>query len=284
MRRAAAWLVAAAMLTGTCEAQQVLRELPWTRAPEGAVLIPPRDGRPDASIRIERREGGTIRLLRIEKPPVATPDWAIVGQVRYDGVAGHGYLEMWNVFADGRYFSRTLGTDGPMGRLSGTSTWREFVLPFHSRPDTPPPVALEMNLVLPGAGTVEIGPVRLVQYAAAGGSSATLTSAWWSDRQGGVIGSAAGAAFGVLGAIVGWLASRTRARAFVLGATRAIVVLGVLALATGIVAVTSSQPYGVWYPLVLLGALACGVMWPAQRQFARRYREAEMRRLRALDA
>ena len=171
-----------------------------------------------------------------------------------------------------------------MGRLSGSSSWREFVLPFHSRPDMAPPVALEVNLVLPGPGTVEIGPLKLLQYPGAGAASAIPSSAWWNDREGGVIGGVAGATLGVLGAVVGWLASRTRARAFVLGATRTMAVLGTFALATGVVALTSSQPYSVWYPLVLLGVVACAVMWPAQRQFARRYQDAELRRLRALDA
>ena len=86
----------------------------------------------------------SLQVLRLENPPIATPVWAVVGEVRYEGVAGDGYLEMWSVFKDGRFFSRTLDQAGPMSRLSGASGWREFVLPFFSRADLPPPVALEV--------------------------------------------------------------------------------------------------------------------------------------------
>ena len=284
MRMAAAVVVTALGLGGTCEAGQVVRELPWTHAPAGATLVAPRPGRTGASIRVERRAGGSLPLLRLERPPIDTPVWAIVGDLRYEGVAGDGYLEMWSIFADGRFFSRTLDKVGPMGRVSGSSDWREFVLPFFSRADLPAPVALEVSLVLPGPGTVEIGPLRLVQYAVGENPLVRASGAWWSDRQGGWIGGMAGAVLGVMGSIVGWLASRGRAAAFVLGTSRLVVALGAMALVTGLVAIANAQPYAVWYPLLLVGVVSCGVMAPAYRRFARRYRDAELRRLQAFDA
>jgi hypothetical protein len=191
---------------------------------------------------------------------------------------------MWSVFVDGRYFSRTLDQQGPMGRLSGSSDWRQLVLPFFSRPDFPAPVALEVNLVLPAGGVVEIGPLRLVQYAAGEHPLAQASGAWWTDRQGGLIGGAAGLVLGVLGSTVGWLVSKGRAPAFVLGASRLAAGLGVVALAGGVAAVASGQPYAVWFPLLLVGAIASCVMGPASRRFARRYQEIELRRLQSLDA
>jgi hypothetical protein len=275
---------AALAFAHTCYGEEVVRELPWTRPPMGATLVAPRAGQTGTSIRIERRTGGSVPLVRIDRPPLATPAWAIVGEVRYDGVVGDGYLEMWSLIADGRYFSRTLDQSGPMSRLSGSSDWRGFVLPFFSRSDLPAPVALEVNLVLPGAGAVEIGPLRLVQYAAGENPVARAPGAWWSDQQGGWIGGVAGTVLGVLGSVVGWLATRRRAPAFVLGASRLVVVLGAMALAAGLVAIANAQPYAVWYPLVLVGAISCGVMVPAYRRFARHYRDVELRRLQALDA
>jgi hypothetical protein len=284
MKAVATVVLASLALAGTCHGGEVVRELPWTRPPAGATLVAPGAGRTGASLRIERRAGGSLQVLRLENPPIATPVWAVVGEVRYEGVAGDGYLEMWSVFKDGRFFSRTLDQAGPMSRLSGASGWREFVLPFFSRADLPPPVALEVNLVLPGAGTVEIGTLRLVQYAAGENPLARASGAWWSDRQGGWIGGVAGAVLGVLGSVVGWLASKGRAPAFVLGASRLVVVLGGMVLVAGLVAIAYAQPYAVWYPLLLVGAISCGVMAPAYRRFARRYRDIELRRLQAFDA
>ena len=90
--------------------------------------------------------------------------------------------------------------------------------------------------------------------------------------------------FGVLGTALGWLGSKGRAPAFVFGASRLSAGLGAVALAGGAAAVASGQPYAVWFPLLLVGTIACGVMGPASRRLARRYREIELRRLQSLDA
>ena len=48
-----------------------------------------------------------------------------------------------------------------MGRLDGSSPWRDFVLPFFNQEGGEPPDKLVFNLVLTGPGTVEIGPLSL---------------------------------------------------------------------------------------------------------------------------
>ena len=53
-----------------------------------------------------------------------------------------------------------------MGRLDGSSGWRTFVLPFTNREGGAAPQKLVVNVVLQGAGTVEIGPLEIVQFAA----------------------------------------------------------------------------------------------------------------------
>src|SRR5207245_437754 len=103
-------------------------------------------------------------------------------------VEGSGYLEMWSRFPQGRFFSRTLEASGPLGSLRGSSDWRPFVLPFFNGPGGAPPQELTVGVVLPGRGTVAVGPLRLVQFAddenplAAGG-------AWWGGRAGGLVGA-----------------------------------------------------------------------------------------------
>lgn len=276
--------VALLAATASLPAEELVRELRWERAPEGATLVAGAPGGGGQALRVQLAAGATVPLLRVEAPPLRQLTWAIVGEVRHEGVAGDGYLEMWSVFPEGRFFSRTLANGGPLGKLSGTSPWRRFVLPFVSKPGVPPPTALEVQLVLPGAGTVEIGTLRLQQYEVGEDPLTLASGAWWSGRWAGLVGGLGGSILGLLGALVGWLGSRGKAPGFVLGLTRALILLGALALVAGGVAVLGSQPWAVWFPLVLLGLVACGALGGAYPGMARRYREAELRRMQSLDA
>ena len=220
--------------------------------------------------------GGVFPLAVIEDPGVGGDGYVLRGTVRYDGVEGQGFLEMWSEFPDGgRYFSRTLAEQGPQGRLSGSSDWRPFELPFHLD-GGPPPERLEIVIVLPGSGSVEIGPLELVSLDASQG-------AWWSDRTGGLVGGIVGSAIGIFGAILGWLVSRRRARTFTIVAMRAAIAAGALLLCVGAVAVATSQPYGVAYPILLAGAILVGVFGGLLRGAKRAYADHELRRIRALD-
>jgi hypothetical protein len=51
-----------------------------------------------------------------------------------------------------------------MGRISGTSSWRPISLPFDRTGTTNSPTRLEINIFLPGRGTVFLGPARLIQF------------------------------------------------------------------------------------------------------------------------
>jgi hypothetical protein len=220
--------------------------------------------------------GGTFPLGTIEQPQVPADGYAVVGRIRYEGVEGQGFLEMWSEFADGsRYFSRTLAGEGPEALLSGSSGWRDFELPFFLD-GAPPPRGLEIGVVLPGAGTVEVGPLDLVSLGAGDG-------AWWSDRTAGLAGGIAGSVIGIFGALIGWLVSRGRARSFTLGAMRAGVAFGVALLLLGAVAVAVSQPYAVVYPTLLSGVILVAVFGGLLPTARRAYAEHELRRMRALD-
>jgi hypothetical protein len=134
-----------------------------------------------------------------------------------------------------------------------------------------------------GSGTVEIGPVTLVQFSA-DEHLAGAPGAWWSGRQSALLGSIAGSALGILGAAIGWLGSTGRARAFVLGTLKAFAWLGIAALVLGVGAVAAGQPYAVYYPLILLGTIAASLGFALPRSLNRRYEELELRRMQALDA
>lgn len=220
--------------------------------------------------------GGTFPLVAIDDPVIASDEYALAGRIRYRGVAGVGFLEMWSVFPDGgRYFSRTLANDGPQARISGDSGWRDFELPFFLQASERP-VRLEIGLVLPGAGRVWIGPLELT-------SPGATSSAWWSDRTGGLIGGIAGSLIGITGAILGVLVAKGRGRRAVLATMAALAIAGGGLLVAGLLALALSQPYAVYFPLILGGIILLAVFGPGSRRTRRAYENVELRKMRAMD-
>ena len=186
---------------------------------------------------------------------------------------------MWGVLPDGsRYFSRTLGEAGPLGEAprSSASDLRAAVLPDAG---SPPPVRLEVNVVLPGAGHVTLRGLRVGSGAEAMGTP----GAWWSDQTAGRIGGAVGGAVGPLGALIGTLCSSRPRPRFVARPDRD----GVAGSGRWWPAAwrsRSGQPYAVWYPLVLLGVLAAALGFSLIPTAQRRFQALELRRMQALDA
>ena len=284
------------VLGWTCQAEQVLAEYDWQKLADSQRLaggVPVRiDGQ--TAVKIINTNDSPLRthLLTITNPAITKTVYVIVGEIRYEGVRGDGYLEMWNYFPplkagmpEGAYFSRTLGVSGDMGKITGTSNWRRFVLPFDPKGASGPPTRLEINVFLPGPGTVWIGPVKLVEYS---GSLMDIqkerAGAWWSDRAAGMIGGTAGATLGCLGSLLAWLAAKGRSRSFVLGGSKTLIGLGVLSMTAGIIAIAQGQPYGVWFLLVLGGVLLLGIIPLRLRDFQKRYAELELRKMSAMDA
>jgi len=262
-----------------------LRAISWQelqrggQRPAGAELVGDR-------LRIENSLPAprSYHLVTVEGPPIRGLRWALVGRLRHDDVEGMGYLELWNVFSAGAYFSRTLASAGPMRALQGSSGWRELVLPFTSNASVGQPRRLVVTLVLPGRGRVELGPLRLVELGenedplAAGGAGA-----WWGEREGSRIGGVAGTIGALLGVLLGGLISLGRGRRLALGLGTAALVVGALALVAGAVAFWRSQPYAVYYPLLLGGGISTALMICMLPIMRRRYRDLELRPMAALD-
>jgi len=233
-----------------------------------------------------------VQLLKIPKPPISKKLYAIRGEVKYEGVRGDGYLEMWNFFApvqagipEGQYFSRTLGVGGEMGKLSGTSGWRPFMLPFDSTGGNGLPTRLEINIFLPATGTVYLGPVTLVEYTGSLFSAGTVRPGeWWSDRAAGLVGGVGGAVFGCLASVLSWLASRGLARQIVVISAWVMIGFGAALGLAGIIALCLSQPYAVWFPLALGAVLLLGIIPYRLRSFRKHYEDLELRRMTAIDA
>ena len=290
------FLTLAAVLVSVCDGQQVLGDYDWSKVSQKGELLGGMPVQMDGKTVLEVVNTNDTALheplMKLVAPKITTAFYAVEGEVRYEGVAGEGYLEMWNYFPPVKagapemgYFSRTLGESGVMGCLTGTSEWRRFMLPFNRTGATSAPTRLEINLFLPSQGKVYLSSIKLVQYAEGfGAASGASGTAWWPERAGGVIGGLCGAILGCLGGLIGWLASQGKARGFVVLTTKAMIALGALSAAAGLVALALRQPVGVWSVLLLLGAVLLAILPYRLKHYNRGYENLEMRRMAALDA
>ncbi len=241
----------------------------------------PAEGRTFYSLKVEnaRAEPLTVTVLTIEEPNIASRRYSISGEVRYDGIEGTGYLEMWNYFpGGGQYFSRTLDDRGPMMKLTGTSPWRPFGLPFDAT-GAPPPTRLVVNVVLPGRGTAYLGPLRLAEIDRAGSLGTGDTTVDRLERLAGV----AGVVVGTAGALIGILTSAGRARRVVIGITFALTGVGIALFVAGIMAARTQPLTAGPYPLLLLGFLMSVLPVALLPRIRKRYEEIELRTIRAHD-
>ncbi len=98
---------------------------------------------------------------------------------------------------------------------------------------------------------------------------------------GGIGGGLLGALGGILGAAAGTLAPKGKGRSFILCAFKLMMLVGVGNLVVGLYAVSVGQPFGIWYPLVLIGFILT-ILFAALRPVVRkRYEEVESRKMEA---
>jgi hypothetical protein len=198
----------------------------------------------------------------IEKPGMPGRGFALEGRVRHEGTAEKTYVEMLvHVPTGGPYFSRH--------EIAGTSGWAPFRLPYRLSDDAPPPERLTLGVVFAGGGTVHLGPFSLRPCAP--GEDPFHPGAWWDDRTAGILGGILGGVLGAMGALIGTLASRGRAPRLVLGMLQSVAALGFVLLAWGVAGLALGQPYAVWYPLLLCGALCAALGLGLHRSLKRRY-------------
>lgn len=236
---------------------------------------------PGESAEIQGQEGqeSLAKILEVTNPPVASHQYVVRGRVKYDNVQGAAFIEMWNDFGDeGAYFTRTMAEVGPMRKITGTSDWRDLELPFLAEPGMRPK-KLTINVVMPGAGSITISPLTVHVFDGPGAGSG-----WWSPQEGGLVGGLAGTALGLLGATIGILAGRCRAKLVVLSLFAMGLACGTISLIAGVAALVAKQPYHVTYPLLLVGLIALCVFGPLLPNVLKRYRAEELRRMAALDA
>lgn len=108
---------------------------------------------------------------------------------------------------------------------------------------------------------------------------------WFSEESMIYLGAYGGAGIGVVGGLIGaaagTLAPKGKARGLILKTMLVLGILGVASLITGVIAVVLGQPYIVYYPFLLLGLITSAVMFSVRPAIAKRYQEAEQRRVEA---
>ena len=158
--------------------------------------------------------------------------------------------------------------------FEGTANWQRYDLNVDRTEVEGLPIQLELKLFLPTNGTVYLRPIKLLG----------VVGSWWSPQQIGLIGGIGGSVIGCFGALLGILASKGRARNFVLTTMKIFIALGILLTIAGFVAVVSKQPYAVWYALLLPGVILTLVFSLNLPSIQRRYDELEIRRMTSIDA
>lgn len=294
--------LAIGLATSLAGAEVTVQEFSWSKLRDEERLVvgqvvPADSTTPFETLVVENTVSSpaTFTVLVIENPGITSSNYAVRGRIAYEGVEekmlflegeewklqaveGSGDVEMWSCFPDGtRDSSRTIGNSEALQYREGTSDWQEFEVRSRLGRKRKRPDRLIINVVLPGKGKFRLGPLRLIEY------GERDVPRWWSDRQGGLIGGIAGSVLGCLGGLIGLLCSRGTGRRFVLAAMNSMIVLGAAFAGVGIVALVLSQPYGVVYPLLLVGVLMLAIYGGLLGVVRRRYEERELWKITARD-
>ncbi len=98
---------------------------------------------------------------------------------------------------------------------------------------------------------------------------------------GAIVGGGGGTLIGLMGGVIGYCATKGKARRAICGFMYFVVLLGVAQLAFGAYAWSQGQPYAIWYPPLMCGIVFTGVVGGLIPVIAAKYREADGRRLEA---
>lgn len=223
-------------------------------------------------------------ILEFPAPKIQNQVFMLTGWVRYENVRGTGFLEMWSLFPDGsHYFTRTLSGAGPMGLFTGTSEWRPIQLPFQMAPgpDAARPNKLIVNAAFQGPGTIWLSGLKVVE--SDGRFVSSQGNAWWDRRLSGWIGAIGGTILGLFGSLIGLFSRRESKIRYVKPMAIGFIAIGGVLLIWGLIGVAAFQPWGVYYPLLLLGVIGIVCGTAILFQYRGLAAEFELRRMRAMD-
>ncbi len=221
-----------------------------------------------------------LRILELSLPEGFASNfrsYALAGEVSYrTPEESQGYLEAVSVSSPGAAFpvnSRTQGT-GLQAPLSGHSLRRSFALPFSLPESDAVPVSLELNLVLPAGGAVELSSLQLVE------GWGSRPGAWCSMEENSRFGAILGALIGLWGTLlgIGRVIWRERANGPVLASCVLWTLGGALCLLALSWACAAGQPWWIRQQFALCGVLLVALAgaflgWAQLRLFPGEIRE-----------
>ncbi len=107
--------------------------------------------------RIDLPGGQAVRLFELEEPGLEHCLLTYRARLRAEGLRGRAYLEMWcRLPGRGEFFSR-----GFHQALTGTTGWTSCEVPFWLKKGQRPDL-IKLNVVIEGAGRVQIADVELL--------------------------------------------------------------------------------------------------------------------------
>ena len=110
-----------------------------------------------------------------------------------------------------------------------------------------------------------------------------MNEPWFNPMWAFLPGTLLGVFAGTLGGLTGWLAPQGKAKGFIMGSLWTMIGASVLMLILAVAAYFMNQPYGIWYGLGLAGIIGVFVLGINAPVVAKRYRQAEERRMHAQD-
>jgi len=223
----------------------------------------------------------TTMVLTLNDPKVPSHEYRFVGRIKYENVVGDGYVEMWNHMPKlGAFFSKTLDPEGSMGKITGSSAWRDLEVPFYSKPGILP-AKLVINVVLPGQGKVWIAPLTIqkAEPLPMGADESEETAFPWP-----VAGGLLSGLVGVLGTLLALFGDKPALRRPAMHVTTLLIPCSCAALLVGVLPWARENNVNVWYPLAVVGGLWLAVFATTAWLLRRKLAQDELRRMQALDA
>lgn len=238
------------------------------------------NGEPGIEILSTEPSMNSTQVLVCKNPATPSHQYMLRGRVKYEDVSGDAYLEMWSNFGDkGEFFSRSLSPGGPMGKLTGTSDWREFSLPFFAESGMKP-VRITLNVVLPGKGRVWIaGPLSL--------EATSWTTALVGDSGLGWVGISCWVVFAAVGGLSTLVLRYTKSRQVAVATVSTIGIVALGLLIAGVVGWLRGMSYSAYYPMALVGMVVL-IQTAFQgrniiHNVSQRIEAEELRRMNAID-
>ena len=252
------------------------------------------DGR--SCLKVENTTGLPVQipLAVLTNPAVTGRFYSVSGEIKYDGVERGRLFGNVECLPQRTIFLARAGTRRPDGQDQPHFGMAVVLLPFDRKAIGEIPTQLEINLALPGRGTVYVGPIKFGEnpewnkYPDSAGIADVVRQelysyGWWSFLIAWKATRTGLPLILLLACLTGWLAHKGKARGFVMAATGAGSALGVLAALAAVAAPVAGQPWWVWFPAGFFAMLLLAI-FPLQRwRYRKRYGALELRRMASLD-